>query len=66
MTQSRQTNTPRADIKARMQAIRDELGPEGRAVLDRLEKTIVDFDLTDEELASLEARLTSLARQRSH
>lgn len=63
MTKSRQTTTSRADIKARMQAIRDELGPEGRAVLDRLEQTIVDFDLTDEDLASLEARLTSLTKR---
>ncbi|MCK0538578.1 hypothetical protein [Alcanivorax quisquiliarum] len=63
MTKPGPTNPSRAAIKARMQAIRDELGPEGRAVLDRIEKTIVDFDLTDEELASLEARLTSLAKR---
>lgn len=63
MTKPRQTSTSRADIKARMQAIRDELGPEGRAVLDRIEQTIADFDLNDEELASMEARLTELAKR---
>ncbi|MCK0538887.1 hypothetical protein [Alcanivorax quisquiliarum] len=63
MTKSKLTSLSDADRKARMQAIRDELGPKGHAVLDRLERTIADYNMTDEELASFEARLTSLTKR---
>lgn len=63
MTKDKQTPNLLADIKVRMDAIRDHLGPEGLAVLERIEQTITEYQLTDEDLAALEAKLAGLSQK---